>query len=102
MDWNAAEDMAETLKVLAHPVRLQIVALLGKEKRSVGSIAATVDRKPAIVSQQLGLMKRRNVLACTRRGRRVFYRIHDSNIAQLLDCIATLCDREAANQPQRK
>lgn len=102
MDWNAAEDMAETLKVLAHPVRLQILALLGNEKRSVGSIAAMVDRKPAIISQQLSIMKRREVLTRTRGGRRVYYSIHDSNIAQLLNHIIVLCDKKATNRPQRQ
>lgn len=102
MDWNVTEDMAETLKVLAHPVRLQIVALLGKEKRSVGSIAATVNRKPAFISQQLSIMKRRDVLTRTRGGRKVHYSIHDSDIAQLLNCIIALCDKKATNRPQRQ
>jgi len=99
MDWNVAQDMAETLKVLAHPLRLQIIALLGNKKRSVGRIAATVDRKPAYISQQLSIMKRRGVLTRTRSGRRVYYSIHDSNIAQLLECVTTLCDKKATDRP---
>jgi DNA-binding transcriptional ArsR family regulator len=99
---KVAEDMAETIKVLAHPVRLQIVASLGNEKRSVGSIAAMVDRKPAFISQQLSIMKRRDVLTRTRCGRKVYYSIHDSNIAQLLNRIIALGDKKATNRPQRQ
>ncbi len=99
MDWNVAEDMAETLKVLAHPIRLQIIASLGNRKRSVGRIAATVDRKPAFVSQQLSIMKRRDVLTRIRSGRRVYYRIHDASMARIIECLSTLCGRPLQERP---
>ena len=98
MDWDIAEDMVETLKMLAHPVRLQIIASLGNEEQSVGQIAATVDREPAFISRQLSIMKRYDMLTRTRSGRRVYYRIHDSKMVRLAKCVTTVCDKKVTNR----
>lgn len=88
------ERAAETLKAVAHPVRLRIVDLLGRfGEMNVGELVAALDAKPAITSQQLGLMKDRGVLACRRDGNKVYYRLANPNLVRLLDCIRDHCCR---------
>ena len=86
------EHAAETLKAIAHPVRLRIVDLLGRAgEMNVGELVEALDAKPAITSQQLGLMKNRGILACRRNGNKVYYRLANPNLMRVLDCIRDHC-----------
>jgi len=87
MSEKTVQDAAETLKAVAHPVRLQIVELLQEGEKSVGEIAQKIGSKQSITSQQLSMMKDREVLECRREGAKVYYRIKNPNIIKLLHCI---------------
>jgi len=92
-----AERMAETLKAVGHPVRLQIVALLEEEEMCVGDIVSALGAKPAITSQQLNMLKDKRVLTCRRDGAKVYYRIDNPHIIQLLHCIYEHCPKQNQN-----
>jgi len=94
MDKKAAEQVAEVLKAVAHPVRLQIVELLETKEMCVGEIVAALGGKQAITSQQLNMMKDKGVLNCRRNGTKVYYRIENKNVIKLLHCIYDHCDRK--------
>ena len=94
MDKKVAEHVAEVLKAVAHPVRLQIVELLEANEMCVGDIVAAVGGKQAITSQQLNMMKDKGVLNCRRNGTKVYYRIENQNVVRLLHCIYDHCDRK--------
>ena len=53
MNEKIAEHVAEVLKAIAHPVRLQIVELLQAGEMCVGDIVKALGGKQAITSQQL-------------------------------------------------
>ena len=59
---DTLERMAETLKAIAHPVRLQIVNILMNGERSVGDLVKTLGTKQSLTSQQLSILKSRGVL----------------------------------------
>jgi len=84
--------VARTLKALAHPYRLRIVDLLEDGERSVGDIVEALGAKPAITSQQLGLMRDRGVLAARREGNHVYYRIANVHIVHVIHCIRESCN----------
>ena len=92
MNEQTAEHVAEVLKAVAHPVRLQIVELLEAGEMCVGDIAEALGGKQAITSQQLNMMKDKGVLSCRRDGARVYYRIENKNVIKLLHCIYNHCD----------
>jgi DNA-binding transcriptional ArsR family regulator len=88
------EQAAETLKTVAHPVRLRIVDLLGRSgQMNVSELVEALEAKPAITSQQLGLMKDRGIVTCQREGNRVYYRLANPNLMRVLDCIRDHCCR---------
>jgi len=91
MDTNIAENVAEVLKAVAHPVRLQIVELLEHKEMCVGDIMNALGGKQAITSQQLNMMKDKGVLGCRREGTKVFYRIENKNVIKLLHCVYDHC-----------
>ena len=91
MDTNIAENVAEVLKAVAHPVRLQIVELLERKEMCVGDIVDALGGKQAITSQQLNMMKDKGVLGCRRDGTKVYYRIENKNVIKLLHCVYDHC-----------
>ena len=91
MNEKTAEHVAEVLKVIAHPIRVQIVDLLQAKEMCVGDIVEALGGKQAITSQQLNMMKAKGVLSCRRDGARVYYRIENRNVIKLLDCIYDHC-----------
>jgi len=92
MNEKTAEHVAEVLKAIAHPIRVQIVELLQAKEMCVGDIVEALGGKQAITSQQLNMMKAKGVLSCRRDGARVYYRIKNRNVIELLDCIFDHCE----------
>jgi len=91
MNEKMAEHVAEVLKAIAHPIRVQIVELLQAGEMCVGDIVEALGGKQAITSQQLNMMKAKGVLRCRRDGAKVYYRIENRNVIKLLDCIYDNC-----------
>ncbi len=87
MDEKVAEHVAEVLKAVANPARLQIVELLEEDEKCVGDIVKAIGGKQSITSQQLNMMKDKGVLSCRRDGARVYYRIENKSVIKLLHCI---------------
>jgi ArsR family transcriptional regulator len=73
---------AETCCIFCNEKRLMIMWALGENERSVGEIAKELDLSSQAVSQHLRLMKDRGVVASTRRGRRIFYRMANSKFLE--------------------
>lgn len=84
---NDLEKMSETLKAVAHPVRLQIVNILMKGERSVGDLVKTLGTKQSLTSQQLSILKSRGVLRSRRNGNVVFYSLENSGVKNIMATI---------------
>jgi DNA-binding transcriptional ArsR family regulator len=84
---RASELGAELLKVLAHPVRLRLLALLIENDYSVGQLAEKLHLEPAIVSQHLRLLRMREVVAARREGVSVLYRLGEEKLRAVLQCL---------------
>ncbi|MCX7819943.1 MAG: metalloregulator ArsR/SmtB family transcription factor [Kiritimatiellae bacterium] len=82
------EQVADLLRVIAHPVRLKLLELL-RDRRgaSVGELARAVGESPAATSQHLNQLRRAGALSAVRDGRRVRYRIGDERIQKLVRCV---------------
>jgi DNA-binding transcriptional ArsR family regulator len=93
MDKKVAENVAEVLKAVAHPVRLRIVELLEAKEMCVGDIVRALGGKQAITSQQLNMMKDKGILNSRRDGARVYYRIENKSVIKLLHCISDHCEK---------
>jgi len=82
--WNLA---ARTLKAVAHPTRLRIPDLLEGGECCVGEITQALGTKNATTSRQLGLMRDRGVLSARRRGNRVYDRIANPDLVEVVQCV---------------
>ncbi|MHC4617514.1 MAG: ArsR/SmtB family transcription factor [Planctomycetota bacterium] len=94
MNQKVAEQVADILKAVAHPIRLSIIEVLEGGERCVGDIAEATGGKQAVTSQHLSMMRDKGVLVCRREGAKVYYRIENRNVIRLLHCIYDHCERE--------
>ncbi|PEZ26808.1 transcriptional regulator [Bacillus thuringiensis] len=77
------ERVSEILRVLAHPIRLQMVhQLLKKNALNVTELQKYLDMPQSTVSQHLGKLKSHKVVAYERKGLEVFYRVDDEKVKQ--------------------
>ena len=76
---------AEFFKALAHPMRIQILELLRGGPRSVGQLQAAIGAPASSISQQLAVLRGRDIVATERRGTTVIYTVRDPDLFELLD-----------------
>jgi DNA-binding transcriptional ArsR family regulator len=81
------EKMAETLKAVAHPIRLQIVNILMRGEQSVGELVKQLGTKQSLTSQQLSILKSRGVLRSRRNGNVVYYALENSGVKKIVSAI---------------
>jgi len=59
----------------------------------VGQISEALGEKQAITSQQLNIMKDKGILASRREGTKVFYRLENKKVTQVLNCVYNHCQK---------
>ena len=82
---------AELLRALAHNVRLALLRSLIEGERSVGEIEQATHVTQPGLSQQLGVLRKADLVHTRREAKLVFYRINQARIAEvsvLLDAFA--------------
>lgn len=78
---------AECLKTLAHPVRLRIVQLLLHGRYTVGELAEDCQIPDNVASEHLRLMQRCGFFTSEREGRRVYYRVAEPHLQNIMHCV---------------
>lgn len=75
---------AEFFKALAHPLRIRILEILAEGDRSVNEIQTLVGSEGSAVSQQLQVLRAKNIVSGTKEGNKVIYTLKDPMIIELL------------------
>jgi ArsR family transcriptional regulator len=75
---------AEMFKALGHPVRVRVLELLTEREHSVGELQAAVGIEASHLSQQLGVLRRANLVSTRREGASVVYALRDPQVGELL------------------
>lgn|SRR5487761_743454 len=78
---------ADFFKALAHPTRIRILELLAEGEKSVGEIQAGLAEDGAAASQQLAILRMRNVVTTRRSGTSIYYRLCDPEVVQVLAAV---------------
>lgn len=85
MPQQVANFKAEFFKALAHPIRIRIVDCLRSGEKGVNELSETLQLEPANVSQQLAVLRVRNIVTGRKSGSSVFYSVSDPALFRLLD-----------------
>ena len=82
------EKTAEILKVMAHPIRLQIIKnLIDNGPSNVSSLQEKFNIPQPTVLSHLGKLKRAGVLNSDRNGTEIFYKVDNKFIISLAQTI---------------
>lgn len=84
---GAFAQAAECLRTLAHPVRLRMVQLLLHGRYTVGEIAEDCGVPNNVASDHLRLMQRCGFFSSEREGRRVYYKVAEAHLGNIMECI---------------
>lgn len=76
---------AEFFRALGHPARLKILDFLRTGEKSVTEIQAHLEIEPSAVSQQLAVLRNKNILEARKVGTSVLYSVSDPQIFELLE-----------------
>jgi DNA-binding transcriptional ArsR family regulator len=75
---------ADFFRALAHPIRIRILETLGAGDRSVQELQEALDLEQPIVSQQLAVLRSKNIVTSRKVGTTVRYALSDPLITKLL------------------
>lgn len=81
---------AEFFKALAHPLRIRILELLADGEKSVNEIQFSLEKEGSAVSQQLSVLRAKNIVVGVKNGKNVIYSLRDPMIINLLDVARTI------------
>jgi ArsR family transcriptional regulator len=76
---------AEFFRALGHPLRIGIVELLRAGPLSVAQIQQATGAPASSVSQQLAVLRARNIVSTERQGTTIIYRVPDPELFEVLD-----------------
>lgn len=82
---------ADTLRALAHPHRLRMLAQLRQSARTVGWLAEDCGIRQHAASEHLRLMQKLDFVSSQRQGRFTYYRLKGSAGRQLIDMLESWC-----------
>lgn len=75
---------AEFFRALAHPVRIEILEVLLQGEHSVQELQEVLGLEQPVVSQQLAVLRTKNIVSGRKEGASVRYVVRDPLIADLL------------------
>lgn len=76
---------ARKLKVMGHPIRLQILDMLRRGETCVCHIERALDKRQAYISQHLMTLRDAGFVDSRKEGLQVYYRLVDGQVQELLD-----------------
>ncbi len=86
-DSGLAAHVAEMVKAIGNPTRIRIVSVLCDSEANVGAIAERIGAAPAIVSQQLKILRMSGLVEAARGGGFTTYRLAVPRLRDLMRCL---------------
>lgn len=85
----------DQFKAIAHPLRYRILEVLRDGERNVGDIEAAAGIGQPALSQQLGVLRKSNLVITRKQAKLVYYRLASEKFTQLAQLIGDLAPDEA-------
>jgi ArsR family transcriptional regulator len=91
---------AEFFKTLGHPARIRVLEVLRDGECSVAELIPRVGIEASHLSQQLGILRRANILQVRKEGSAVRYSVSDPRIFELLEVAKAILTSSLAGTSQ--
>jgi DNA-binding transcriptional ArsR family regulator len=80
-------NLADIIKTVGHPVRLQIVAILCQRDENVGALAKQVGVRHSSISQQLSILRMRGLVSRRHVSGHAVYTLEEPGLRSLIACM---------------
>jgi len=84
MNLELQQFKADFFKALSHPLRIRILELLAEGEKNVNELQTLIGSEGSAVSQQLSILRNKNIVYSQKDGNRVLYSLRDPMINDLL------------------
>lgn len=81
------DEMEALLNIASDFTRLKIMYAISEGERSVGEIVEAVGASQSLVSHQLKILRKANLVSVRREGTHVFYQLADEHVISLLNVV---------------
>jgi len=88
---------AEFFKALAHPLRVRILDALRMGEVGVNDLCLRLGVEQSTLSQQLAILRSRDIVIGRKRGNMVFYSVKDPSTFRLLDVAQDIFNNHLIN-----
>ena len=85
IDDKTVDKMESVLNIMSDFTRLKIMYAIKGQEKNVGEIVKEVGASQSLVSHQLKVLKKANLVTVRKEGTKVFYELADEHVYQLLD-----------------
>jgi ArsR family transcriptional regulator len=89
---NLEEQLADFLKVMGSPIRIQILFSIGDGQACVCHLEAVLKKRQAYISQHLMVLRDAGILKTRREGKFIYYRLSDPSILEWLETTSELLE----------
>ena len=96
MNLDLQQFKAEFFKALAHPLRIRILEVLSEGTRTVNELQTIIGSEGSAVSQQLAILRNKNIVSGNKEGTSVLYSLRDPLIKDLLQLAKQIFDNHLA------
>ncbi len=98
---KAAGNATAALRVLANPDRLLLLCHLAHGEQCVSDLEAALDIRQPTLSQQLGVLRRKGLVATSKKGKYVYYSVADAASLELIRTLYQLYCSVPAKKKRR-
>ncbi|MCC7204985.1 MAG: winged helix-turn-helix transcriptional regulator [Phycisphaeraceae bacterium] len=81
---SSPRQAAALLRAMGHPQRLRLLASLERHPLTVSDLADRLRARLPVVSHHLAILRHARLVSAHRRGRQVFYRLTNPQVAPIL------------------
>jgi DNA-binding transcriptional ArsR family regulator len=85
--------IANLLKVIANPIRLQVLCCLLSGEKSVSHMLDLIDISQSALSQHLSILREKNVLKDNKVGKFIYYSIINQETVEILGFLKNICEK---------
>ncbi|MBD3107982.1 winged helix-turn-helix transcriptional regulator [Bacillus sp. AGMB 02131] len=97
MNLEMQQFKADFFKALSHPLRIRILELLAEGDKNVNELQSLIGSEGSAVSQQLMVLRSKNIVTGTKDGNKVVYSLSDPMILELLEVAKKIFSNQLVN-----